>query len=815
MKKIICLFILLLSFQIQANNSDNPLAKNGVITGKVIDANTKKPVVYVSIVIKDVTGKTITGGITDEEGNFKIDKIPEGNHTLEVQFMGYKTVSKPFSITNKKTKINLGEISFQEDAQSLDEVEIRADVSETIQKVDRKVINIGKDLVSSGATVSEIMNNIPSVSVDQDGNISLRGNSNVRVLVDGKPSTIDAATLLKQIPSTSIKSVELITNPSAKYNPEGMSGMINIVLKKNANMGFNGSLNTGVTFGEDPKYNASINMNYKTGKVNFYTNYGYNGGIWNNNGFVNRTSQGLNQDFIFKSDNESHLVKFGADIYINEKNTLSIFTNQNFSTSSGINSTLINDINNNANDLVQTNDSENKNDTQTYNLDYKLDFEKEGHNIEFEANHSTSKPKEDANFTKTPSDVFTDADFSVFNYFDDIDNERNNTIFNLDYVNPLDDNTKLELGFETRFRRTDNNRITNQDRLISENPNDYEKVPNSNFQYDQDIFSAYGTISKKIDKLSILLGVRVENYLVDANFKTFNLDNSINENINFNDDQINVYPSAFFTYNSSDKNQYQLSYSRRVDRPNLQQVNPIREWSTPFITSVGNQNLNPQFTNSIEFNYTRQLKKGSITLGTFYRHIKNNINRSIEVDPNDPDKLLLSHINSDSNNAYGVELSSNYRLNKWWSVNASFDLYTQKEEGLVGINKVNITNTNYNFRANNNFKATKNLSFTLFGMYRGPNKNLQFDVEEMYKIDIGARLKVLKGKGSISARFNDVFNTMHFAFTSDRPIDQVGKFFWESQTVYLGFNYRFGNGKNRTKSRKRRDNNEKQGGSGF
>jgi outer membrane receptor protein involved in Fe transport len=404
---------------------------------------------------------------------------------------------------------------------------------------------------------------------------------------------------------------------------------------------------------------------------------------------------------------------------------------------------------------------------------------------------------------------------TVLNYFDDIDNKRNNTIFNIDYVNPLDDKTKLELGFETRLRRTDNNRITNQDRFEENNSGVLEDVPGSNFIYDQDIFSVYGTYSKKIDKLTAQIGVRIENYIVDADFKTFNPDGSLIELGQFDDDQINIYPSAFFTYAASDKNQYQLSYSRRVDRPSLSQVNPIREWSTPLITSVGNSELDPQFTNSLELNYTRQLKNGSVTFGTFYRNIKDNINRSIEIDPLDPNKLLLSHINSDDNDAFGIELSSNYRIKKWWSVNASFDLYSQKEKGPIGGETIEITNTSYNFRANNSFKANKNLSFTLFGMYRGPNENLQFDVEEMYKIDIGARLKVLNGKGSISARFNDIFDTMYFGFESERPLAQVGQFFWESQTIYLGFNYRFGNGKNKAKSRKRRDNHEKQGGGGF
>jgi len=790
------LLVFVFTIQIQATN---PILKNGIVTGKIIDAKTKESVAYVSIVIKDTANKIITGTITDENGNFKVAKIPDGNYILEVQFMGYKTVSKTFTITAKKTKVNLGNISFEEDTQSLDEIEIRAEVSTTIQKVDRKVINVGKDLVSAGATASEIMNNIPSVSVDQDGNVSLRGNTNVRVLVDGKPTTISAAQLLKQIPSSSIKSVELITNPSAKYNPEGMSGMINIVLKKNANMGFNGNLNTGITFGKTPKFNGSLNLNYKTGKINIFGNYGYNKGKWNNHGFVNRSDNNSQQNFIFNSHNESQIIKVGFDYYINKKNTFSFYTNQNIFNGVNDGQSDIISTSSSASNFLQKTNTNNDNSSATYNVDYKLDFEKKGHNIEFEVNYSIGKPTEDAVYKE-----FIDVSNPVFNYTDAIDNKRKNTIIHIDYVNPLSDKTKLELGVETRLRRTDNTKITTQNG-IDINDNLFE-LPDTFYEYDQDINSLYATYSKKYEKLSVQVGARLESFKVTASLDNTKI---------FENDYITVYPSAFFTYNPSDKNQYQLSYSRRVDRPSLNQVNPIREWSTPQITSVGNPELRPQFTNSIELNYTKQLKKGSLTVGTFYRHITDNINRSIRVDPLDVNKVILSHINTDDNNAFGLELSSNYRFTKWWSVNTSFDVYSQNEEGPVNGEIVKVTNTGYNFRASNNFKATKKLRFSLFGMYRAPNKSLQFDSNAMWKIDVGARLTILKGKGSLSARYSDIFNSMHYGFTSERPFAQVGNFYWESQTAYLGFNYRFGGGKNKARSRKRRDNHEKSGGGGF
>ena len=261
---------LLLSIQGVQANTINEVFKDGQITGTVIDDALDAPLPYVNIVVNKSDGTLLTGGITDDNGKFKVDKIPEGTYTAVIQFIGFKKESRPFTITRKDSKINLGEIRLYEEATGLDEVTVVAEVSTIQQKVDRKVINVGKDLTTSGPTASDIMNNLPSVNVDQQtGDISLRGNQNVQVMVDGKLSNIPAAQLLRQIPSTSIKQIELITNPSAKYNPEGMSGIIHIILHKNINIGFNGNLNVGLAYQDEPKFNSSIDANYRNGKFNF------------------------------------------------------------------------------------------------------------------------------------------------------------------------------------------------------------------------------------------------------------------------------------------------------------------------------------------------------------------------------------------------------------------------------------------------------------------------------------------------------------------------------------------------------------------
>lgn len=789
--------MLILSVNSFAKTGKNELPKPGIILGKVIDNTTKTPLPYVNIAISNLTKKIITGGITDENGLFIIKDIPKGIYNVEIQFIGYKTYSKKIEITNKTKKINLGTIALNEDSATLDEVVVRAETSTVVQKVDRKVINVGKDLTAAGATASELLNNVQSVSVDsQTGNISLRGNENVRVLVDGKPTNISAAQLLKQIPSTSIKSVELITNPSAKYNPEGMSGIINIILNKNANLGFNGSVNTGLEAGHYVRYNASTNMNYKTGKVNFFGNYGFNGGDRYNFGFVERPGTNF-QDFIFINDNESHLLKFGADIYLDDKNTLSFYTTQNWfdSNANGRAKISLNDgslFENSPN--TQTNENKNK----TYNINYKHDFDKEGHNIEFEATFSENDAP---NFLENNFDLNTQPD-----YINDITSLRKNTLINLDYTNPITKDVKLELGLEYRVNTTDNTNLTTQ-----------LNFNNSSFTYDRDIYSGYVNYAHNFGKINMQLGARIENYEIEG---VFNQETQPTETVT--DKIFTVYPSAFFTFNPSEKNQWQLSYSRRVDRPSIQQVNPIREWSTPLITSVGNADLVPQFTNSFEINYTRQIKGGSLTFCTFYRSISDAISRVTFADPEDANDVrqILTFANFDDTNSYGFELSTNYKITKWWRANASLDFYSQKQFGIADLNNPNaprleVQNEVLNARLSNSFTVSEKLKLQLFSMYRGANKDIQWNVEPMWMINLGADYSVFKGKGNVTFRVNDIFQGMKFAFDSTNPFTQNGRFQWESRTTYLGFNYRFGGGKNKAKQRRRRDNNEKSGGGGL
>lgn len=820
MKKLITLCALfLVIIQGAYANNDDAAFKDGSISGKVMDAALNEPLPYVNVIVKNAKNETVTGGITLDNGSFKITKVPEGTYTVSVQYIGYKTVDKLVEISRKKSRINLGTIALQEDTAELDAVTVVAEVSTIQQKVDRKVITVGKDLTTSGPTASDIMNNLPSVNVDQQsGDISLRGNQNVRVMVDGKLSNIPASQLLKQIPSTSIKSIELITNPSAKYNPEGMSGIINIILHKNTNIGFNGNFNVGLAYDEEPKFNSSLDANYRNGKFNFYGSYSNNISKNFTYGNIDRIEQNINQSFNILDNNKTHLFKVGVDFYLNDKHTISVFTNQNlFDGWTKVNTRVDYVADNNLE--LQYIDGNNENNSQQYNFNYKFDINDKGHTIELEADHNTYDGENyDINTFTT----------SRPNFFQDNDTDRNRTTINLDYTNPLTETSKLELGLQARL--FDNSIFYESD--AREVNQDGEFIPTTtNFDYSRDIYSAYATYGNKYKKLSYQIGLRAETVQVESDAFKKDLDSGEEINTAFDNDYFEIYPSAFFTYTASEKNSYQLSYSRRVDRPGVGQVNPLPEWNTALISQFGNQELRPQFTNSVEVNYTRQLGKGSITAGAFYRIIEDEIQQAVRFDRSDPRRLILTNLNFDNSSAYGIELSSNYRPTKWWSLNGSFDLYSQTQKSIVetstnedpnSITEDDITeevrevdNVAWNLRVFNNFRASKSLSFSVFGMYRGKNKNIQFDMEPMLMVNVGMRYTFLDGKANFSLNYNDIFDTMFAEFSSTNPVAQRGQFNWESQQISARLSYRFGGGKYRAKSRKRRDNDEKQGGGMF
>jgi iron complex outermembrane receptor protein len=817
------LFVFAIAFfvnPVSAENTSHYTENKGRIEGKVIDVRLNEPLPYVTVVVENNSGEIITGGITDDEGFFNVNNLASGSYNIKIQYIGFKTYERQIVISNESSSVNLGTIGLEEDIDALNEVVVIAEVSTIEQRVDRRVINVGRDLVTAGPTASDIMNNLPSVSVDeQSGALSFRGNENVTVMVDGKISNVPVAQLLKQIPSNAIKQIELITNPSARYNPEGMSGIINIILHKNVTIGFNGSINVGLSYQNEPKFNSSLNMNYRTGKFNFYGNFSNNISRSDNFGSFKRIDEGITQEFDLLFRNYSQLYKVGLDIYINDKNTLSIFTNQNIFDGDIFGDTFIFNLNNPVLDINQLFDAGNENYSQQYNLSYKLELDKQGHTIELEADHNIFESNSLNNNTFV-------GNFIRPNYLEETDAKREQSIVNLDYVNPLSETAKLEMGLEARLLNSVTDYFSD---ARSQNAQGAFIPSSTNYDFTRDIYSAYATFGNKIEKFTYQIGVRAEIVEETGIAIETDLDANSQNSQTFTNDYLELYPSAFLTYSPSEKGTYQVSYSRRVDRPNPGQLNPLPQWSTPLVSQFGNPDLQPQFTNSVEANYTRRINKGSITAGVFYRIIQDEINQFLFIDRDDLNRIIMSTGNFENSTAYGVEVSTNLRPTSWWTINASMDMFsrTQKSiaerltvpssEATIGdiiTETVTVDNLVFNGRLFNNFRVNDKLSFSAFGLYRGPSDGIQFNSRAMGMVNLGMRYNFVEN-GTISVNVNDIFDTMKARFDGERPFRQEGQWNWESQTVFVGINYRFGGNNYRALSRRQRDANEAEGSGGF
>jgi outer membrane receptor protein involved in Fe transport len=798
-KKISFLFCFLFAITVVSQNNKK---NTGTITGIILDSQSNKKLAYATIICKDKKHTILTGNITSSKGEFKITQLPLDSIFINIQFIGYKSFEKKIFLSAKKPNLNLYKIYLQEVTVNLDEVVIDAEVSFMEQKIDRKVYNVGKDLNAAGTNSFELLENIPSIQVDfQNGAINLRGNSNVRVLVDGKPSNLSSSQLLKQIPASSVKSVEIITNPSAKYNPEGMSGIINIILKKNSSIGFNGSVTLGVEKGINTRPSGSFDFNYRVNKFNFYGNYGLDFGKFETNSFLNRLDKNLNQNLDFLDNSTTNFAKIGVDFYINPKNTLSFYINKSYTNTDFFVDTKT---------FLDTNlifDAENlsifKNRETAYNLDYKLDFKKEGGYIEFEINYTkTDNPQED---TITENLNKNNREFNFSN-----STESDNSIFlaNLDYAKPIK-NGVLELGLEAKVQNVFNSIITTQEIQTGGGQPSFPQG-NSDLTYDREIYSGYVNLSKEYKKISWQAGFRFEQFILNGTFSNTqqtNLDD-IKNNI------FSVYPSTYLTFTPSEKNQFQIGYSRRVDRPSIGQVTPIQEWNSPLSISIGNRNLVPQFTNSFEINYSRSLEKGSINLVAFYRKTSDLIGRVFNIDATNEDRQIITYANFDSAESYGFEFSSRFKPFSWWTLSPSANFYFQDNQGFINNNLEVANNTLFTARISNSFKATSKLRFSLSASYRGENETVLAKINDYFLVNVAARYSILKGDGSITLRGTDIFDGYKINFLSTNPFQQIGQYTLEYSSVYLGFTYNFGKGKNRERARKYREENETQGSGG-
>jgi len=802
MRKIISIILFLVTINLFAQHGPQAI---GEVSGIVIDQKSKQPIEYATIALQSVKDSSIaTGGVTDAKGKFFLSEIKLGKYRLIVDFIGFERfVSEPFGLGREGTSNNFGKIEMNVSSENeLQEVEVVVDKPLITTAIDKKVFNAEQNITSAGGTALDVLQNVPSVEVDQDGNVGLRGNQNVRILIDGKPSNLTTGGLA-QIPASSIENVEIITNPSAKYDPDGMSGIINIILKKNKLKGLTGMISTQVgngrleqgkaAFSTINKYNVNGSLAYKNRKVNVYGNFTVNKRKRFSEGYKDRettipdTIYGIDQDSYNDGNRDSYLGKVGFDYYLTRKstiNTSATISSRNRNGGEVLNYTdLFNkDVINNR---VRDNTEVHGGSSMDFNVGFNQDFSKKGQNLNLQINHSIGNHFEDGKYAETVNDnnnLYL-YDFSQQNIED---NDNQITTMQLDYVHPVNDKLKLETGYKTILRSIDNT-------FEAYNNDVFDTLLDGNFIYDEQIHAVYGIAAYKFNrKWSGQLGLRQEftNYtstLIDVD--------TIPRNYN------PLFPSAYLNYALDDYSSVNLSYSRRINRPSVRSLNPFTDYSDPFLLRSGNAFLQPEFIDSYELAFSKYTKSGiSINPSLYYKHTTDVITRVVRTDTSLLNRRIVRQENIGTTDTYGAEFIFSGKMKPFWRMTASSNFYWSKTTSELSDVDLNNDAIGGRFSLINNFTVKKNTDIQIMSWYNMPRYFALGYIKYMGSVDFAVKHKIWGGKADISFRVSDVFDTQRFAIILDYEdsgnsgahiYDDV-VYDWESRNVFVGFTYRFG-----------------------
>jgi outer membrane receptor protein involved in Fe transport len=766
--------------------------KSGTLSGVVIEKISRDALEFATVVIKAKNDSTILQGtVTDKNGKFKIENIPFGDYKVTLSYIGYdNSVSPVFSIDESHQNINLGTLSIIGSTSALKEVVVKSEKSTYVNTIDRKVFNVGKDLTSKTGSASDLMQNIPSVTVDIDGVVSLRGSSGVMILINGKPSALmgaNRAAVLQQMPASSIERIEVITNPSAKYKPDGTSGIINIVLKKNKLPGFNGSVTANS--GNDNRFNANILGNYNPGKLNIAASYSIRQDdrmrITNDSrtrtDSITGTKSYVRQNLKDHSRPLSNIVTSSADYKINDRNSIGVsgsFNYRDFNRNQvNVNQTL--DSN-----LIFNKDYDRINNGSQFEKDLEFgatanhSFVKEGHELYFDFVASTSKEQENNHY----SNLYR---------FPSIDPSYDNTIIiqadkesqaTLEYINPLSETAKLEAGYVFEYQYSDMNFIGEALNPVTHLwENDIQKT--NQFLYSTDINVLYGTIEKEFGRFGFLVGFRAEEALVKTRQVT--TDTKINNNY------FRLYPSLHFSYKLGENHELQLNYSHRISRPEGDQLNPFPEYQDPYNLREGNPKLKPADIHSIETGY--QYKNKNVTfLSTFYYRYLYNGMTSITRYINDTVMLTTSE-NLSKSQSLGLELVLTTNINNLVNLNLSTNtFYNSIDATSLGYSN-NKSIVSWSANLSTGVNITKSTVLQITSNYIAKRLTPQGEMMPSFVMNAGFRQEFFKGKAAMIITISDLFNSLRNNSVVDtHELYQTVTRKRSARIIYAGITYVFG-----------------------
>ena len=799
---IVAFFIISHSFVMGQKNLNSIL-----VSGKIIETQTNLPLEYATITFfSRVENKVKSGGITDLDGNFSIP-IPQGIYDVSVEYFSFENIKKLNINFNQDT--NLGTLKMNSDLQALDAVDIIVDKTTVEIKLDKKIYNVGRDLTIRGGSVSDVLDNIPSVSVDIEGNVALRGNGNVRILINGKPSGLvglNSTDALRQLPADAIEKVEIITSPSARYDAEGTAGILNIILRRSKILGLNGAVI--INSGYPNQLGASGNINYRTGSVN----------IFNNSGYSYRESPGSSgvktEFFNTEYDEDGILIQDSPNTFRNEFRTFERIR-KGFNSNTGVEWYITPTTSLTTAFLATKSDNSNEsfNRSETLDLTGTIISESVRYDPETELDQTTQFS---VNFDKQfhgNSEHRLTFDFQVENnsedersiiYNDGIAAERVRTIedqkrvlIQSDFTFPINDKTRLEVGYNSRFS-------TNNTAYSLEFAEDDSFILDTNISnvlvYKENVNAVYTQYGSKVkDKFSFLLGLRME----ATNITISQLSSNEYSNSNY----IGLFPTVNLGYEFSENQNLTIGYNRRISRPRSRFLNPFPSRSSATNLFQGNPNISPSYSNGVDIGYLNTLVKITLNSSLYYNHatdvftyISEDTGDEVVINGESVPVIRRGPINLAEDDRLGFEFTLTYRPSKKWNMNANFNLYRSAVKGNYKGLSYDSENLGWFVRLNNKYTLPKNIEWQTRLSYSGPTVDAINRREGIFSSNMAFSKDLFKEKASITLNINDLFNTQRRNLESTTPtFYSDGYYRWRVRSYSLSFTYRFNQAKKRPK----------------
>lgn len=794
-----------------------PVLSLQTIRGTIVDGTTQKPIDFVNVALfKSEDTPPTTGVVTDEKGNFLLPNVPAGKYFLRVSFVGYNTLNIPLNVSNNE--LNVGKIKLTEDSKTLSEVQVIGQGTQMRFEIDKKVFSVDQNIAAAGGSATEVLQNIPSVDVDNEGNVSLRNNASVEVWINGKPSGLTAdnrAQILQQMPAESIESIEIMTNPSAKYNPEGTAGIINLVMKRNRKAGYYGSVSAGSMWaiGSKPGFNSGVNFNYSSGPFDAYINVGYRAMNFNGGGWSDRynlagadTLSLLSQESQSTRSFNGLFTRAGVDYRFHDNHTIGLSGFGMIGGGSGSNDNSY-QLKNFQNDQLLRDYYRLTTETGTrpgmnVALDYKWDIDDNGSNLMSSLAYSTHKRSEVEDYLQ--KDRLVNDSGRVEQTTNGNNREWE---FKLDYTQKFSEATRLEAGWqssvEDRFGPS-----SAIDRLTNLPIHSYY----NEFDYSEQIHGGYLTFGSRFNKLSVQAGLRGEyfwrhpvNTVKDANGNQMQSDYEAKGDMQW-------FPSMFLSYSLPDNNELQLNMTRRVNRPRGRQINPFRDFSDSTNISYGNLELEPEYTSAFELNYLKSWDNHSLSSTLYHRFTDDVIQRVSYINGPTMESTFMNVTQSQST---GLELVVKNNLFRILNLTSSFNFYYNALEASTYVNPYNSSvvttipaqeNFTWSGRLMGNIILGKNTFGQVTANYSAPRLIAQGKESSSYAIDLGLRQTFLDRNLSVNLMVRDLLDSRRrSSVTWGEGFYQQSESYFHGRMVGMTVTYNFGNMKPR-KTQQREDN---------